>query len=125
VKRPDFGRADFNIMKLHRTLADFIQYVNGPTNTVWGARRLADGHPQPYNLKYLELGNEEAVNSSYYQKFQAMAQAIWAVDTNIILVVGIFLIIRSLVNPFSFQRCRFGHHDTGCAPTDFTTGPDK
>jgi alpha-L-arabinofuranosidase len=37
---------------------DLIQYANGDTNTTWGARRAAAGHPAPFNLKYLEIGNE-------------------------------------------------------------------
>src|SRR5215471_4067492 len=37
---------------------DLIQYCNGATNTTWGAQRAANGHPAPFNLKYLEIGNE-------------------------------------------------------------------
>jgi alpha-L-arabinofuranosidase len=37
---------------------DLIEYANGDTNSVWGARRAAAGHPAPFNLKYLEVGNE-------------------------------------------------------------------
>jgi alpha-L-arabinofuranosidase len=37
---------------------DLIQYANGDTNTFWGALRAANGHPAPYGLKYLEIGNE-------------------------------------------------------------------
>ena len=37
---------------------DLIQYANGDTNTTWGAVRAANGHPAPFNLQYLEIGNE-------------------------------------------------------------------
>jgi alpha-L-arabinofuranosidase len=43
---------------------DLIQYANGGTNTTWGAVRAADGHPAPFNLQYLEIGNEDG--GSYY-----------------------------------------------------------
>jgi alpha-L-arabinofuranosidase len=43
---------------------DLVQYCNGDTNTVWGAQRAANGHPAPFNLKYLEIGNENG--GSYY-----------------------------------------------------------
>ena len=43
-------------------MADFIEYVNGPADSEWGRRRAADGHPEPYRLKHLELGNEERVD---------------------------------------------------------------
>ena len=102
------GVPDFNINETPQDMADFMQYVNGSTNTVWGAKRLADGHPQSYNLKYLELGNEERVDSAYYQKFQALAQAIWALDTNIILVVGDFSYHQVITNPFNFSGADSG-----------------
>ena len=43
---------------------DLIQYANGDTNTTWGAQRAANGHPAPFNLQYLEIGNENG--GSYY-----------------------------------------------------------
>jgi alpha-L-arabinofuranosidase len=43
---------------------DLIQYANGDTNTTWGALRAANGHPAPFNLKYIEIGNENG--GSYY-----------------------------------------------------------
>jgi alpha-L-arabinofuranosidase len=43
---------------------DLIEYSNGSTNTTWGAVRAANGHPDPYGLKYLEIGNENG--GSYY-----------------------------------------------------------
>jgi alpha-L-arabinofuranosidase len=49
---------------------DLIQYANGDTNTTWGALRAANGHPAPYNLQYLEIGNENG--GSYYNDRYAM-----------------------------------------------------
>ncbi|MGA9778421.1 MAG: alpha-L-arabinofuranosidase C-terminal domain-containing protein, partial [Verrucomicrobiia bacterium] len=43
---------------------DAIQYANGDTNTTWGALRAANGHPAPFNLQYLEIGNENG--GTYY-----------------------------------------------------------
>jgi len=43
---------------------DAIQYATGPTNTTWGALRAANGHPAPFNLQYLEIGNENG--GTYY-----------------------------------------------------------
>ncbi len=39
-------------------ILDLIQYCNGSASTKWGAKRAANGHPEPYNLKYIEIGNE-------------------------------------------------------------------
>lgn len=38
---------------------DEIEYVIGATNTTWGARRAKDGHPAPFKLTYVEIGNED------------------------------------------------------------------
>ena len=43
---------------------DAIQYANGDTNTAWGTLRAANGHPAPFNLKYMEIGNESG--GTYY-----------------------------------------------------------
>jgi alpha-L-arabinofuranosidase len=39
-------------------LLDVVNYANGPTDSKWGALRAAAGHPAPFNLKLLEIGNE-------------------------------------------------------------------
>ena len=39
-------------------ILDLLEYCNGSTSTTWGAKRAANGHPAPYNLKYIEIGNE-------------------------------------------------------------------
>jgi alpha-L-arabinofuranosidase len=49
---------------------DLIEYCNGDTNTIWGALRTANGHPAPFNLKYLEIGNENG--GSYYNDRYAL-----------------------------------------------------
>ncbi|HXF63642.1 MAG TPA: glycoside hydrolase family 30 beta sandwich domain-containing protein, partial [Caldilineaceae bacterium] len=38
--------------------AAWVEYVNGAADTHWGARRAADGHPEPYNVRLWEVGNE-------------------------------------------------------------------
>jgi hypothetical protein len=54
---------------------DAIQYADGPTNTYWGAQRAANGHPAPFNLQYIEIGNENsgsAYNTNYAQFYYAI-----------------------------------------------------
>ena len=40
---------------------DAIDYANGPVTSTWGAQRAAAGHPAPFNLKLMELGNENGM----------------------------------------------------------------
>jgi alpha-L-arabinofuranosidase len=37
---------------------DALEYANGPATSKWGAMRAAAGHPTPFNMKMLEIGNE-------------------------------------------------------------------
>jgi alpha-N-arabinofuranosidase len=43
---------------------DEIQYVTGDTSTKWGAVRAKDGHPAPFHLRYVEIGNEDWFDKS-------------------------------------------------------------
>ena len=45
---------------------DEIQYVIGSTSTKWGGQRASDGHPAPFPLRYIEVGNEDYNRSSEY-----------------------------------------------------------
>jgi alpha-N-arabinofuranosidase len=59
---------------------DEIEYVIGDTNTTWGARRAKDGHPAPFNLTYVEIGNEDYFEktNTYDGRFAQIADAIRA-----------------------------------------------
>ena len=69
-------------------MADFVEYVNGPADSPWGRKRAADGHPAPYKLKHLEIGNEERLDENYCRRFETLAAAIWAKDPGMILLVA-------------------------------------
>jgi len=93
----------FNMGQTPQDMADFIEYVNGPINSEWGRKRARDGHPEPYRLKYVQLGNEEAVNDAYWQRFKPMAEAIWQKDPNVTVVVGDFSYSQAIHNPYNFE----------------------
>jgi alpha-N-arabinofuranosidase len=38
--------------------AELVEYLNGPVSTYWGGQRAANGHPEPYGVKYWNIGNE-------------------------------------------------------------------
>ncbi len=97
------GIPDVNCNETPQDMTDFMEYVNGPANSKWGRQRVADGHPKPYGLKYLQIGNEERVDENYFQKFKALAEVIWAKDPAIILIVGDFAYHQRIVDPFNFS----------------------
>jgi len=55
-----------------------IEYVTGPTTTKWGAQRAEDGHPKPFPLHYVEIGNEDWFDKSgsYDGRFAQFQMAI-------------------------------------------------
>ena len=59
---------------------DEIEYVTGGPDTKWGAQRAKDGHPQPFKLAYVEIGNEEWFDrsGSYPERYAQFAKAIKA-----------------------------------------------
>jgi alpha-L-arabinofuranosidase len=67
---------------------DEIQYVTGGPDTPWGARRVADGHPAPFPLQYVEIGNEDFFDTtgSYDGRFAQFYDAIKAAYPNLKLI---------------------------------------
>lgn len=59
---------------------DEIEYAIGDPSTTWGAKRAAAGHPAPFNLRYVEVGNEDWFDNSgsYAWRFTDMYKAIKA-----------------------------------------------
>jgi alpha-L-arabinofuranosidase len=57
---------------------DEIEYVIGGPNTTWGAQRAKDGHPAPFKLNYVEIGNEDWFDKSksYDERFAQFDDAI-------------------------------------------------
>ena len=54
---------------------DLIEYANGSTSTVWGNKRMINGHEKPFNLKYLGIGNENW-GGEYQNRFKIFQQVI-------------------------------------------------
>ncbi len=55
-----------------------LHYVLDPTTTTWGAERAANGHPAPYDVNYVEIGNEDFFSSTYAQRYPLFYNAITA-----------------------------------------------
>jgi alpha-L-arabinofuranosidase len=57
---------------------DAIEYANGPVTSRWGALRAKAGHPAPFGLKYVEIGNEDGGNPLYGERYMLFYKAIKA-----------------------------------------------
>lgn len=56
---------------------DAIEYANGGTDTKWGALRAKHGHPAPFNMKMMEIGNENGgpIYNEHFAKFHDAIKA--------------------------------------------------
>ena len=61
-------------------ILDLMEYCNGSTSTEWGAKRAENGHPAPYNLKYIEIGNENGweTENEYNPRYSMIHDSILA-----------------------------------------------
>lgn len=61
-----------------RDALEEIEYIIGPVSSEWGARRAKDGHPAPFKLRYVEIGNEDWFDKSgsYDGRYAQFASAI-------------------------------------------------
>ncbi len=64
---------------------DLIEFANGPATSEWGAKRAAMGHPAPFNMKMLGVGNEQW-GPQYIERYTLFAQALKAKHPEIMLV---------------------------------------
>lgn len=66
---------------------DLIEFANGSIDTPWGKIRNSMGHPEPFNLKYIGVGNEQW-GPDYIERYKAFAKAIKDKYPTIIIVSG-------------------------------------
>ena len=58
-----------------RDALDLIEFANGGTDTRWGAVRASMGHPEPFGLEYLGIGNEE-VGDAFFERYALIHRAV-------------------------------------------------
>ena len=64
---------------------DLIEFANGDVNTEWGKKRAEMGHPEPFNLKFIGVGNEQW-DEPYYERLKPFVAAIRAKYPNIKII---------------------------------------
>lgn len=79
-----------NVEESAQDMADMIEYLNGSVDTKWGKKRAENGHPEPYGLKYLEIGNEEVI---------------WGILKPIISIISIDLMIFMRLFMPKIRKC--------------------
>ena len=65
---------------------DLIEYANGPATSTWGAKRAAAGHPAPFGLTYLGVGNEDHITDGFEARFRLIHDAVKAKHPEIVVI---------------------------------------
>ncbi len=65
---------------------DLIEWANGDASTPWGRLRAQQGHPAPFGLKYLGLGNEERISPEFKERFRYIYNKVHAAHPEIVIV---------------------------------------
>ncbi|MFC1551177.1 alpha-L-arabinofuranosidase C-terminal domain-containing protein [Candidatus Latescibacterota bacterium] len=89
-----------------RDVLDLIEWANGPATSEWGAIRAAAGHPEPFGLKYIGLGNEDAITPVFKERFKMIYDAIAEAHPEIVVIgtVGPFADGEDYDNGWKFAR---------------------
>jgi alpha-L-arabinofuranosidase len=77
-----------NIEETPQDAAGLVDYLNSPVTTEWGRRRAENGHPEPYNVKYIQIGNEEGTNAHYLERFKLLYDAMRPRDPKLQFIIA-------------------------------------
>ncbi|MET3807479.1 alpha-L-arabinofuranosidase [Nakamurella sp. UYEF19] len=129
--------AGYNLNGTHVSEADYPQYVQsaldeiqyaiGDPSTTWGAKRAADGHPAPFKLTYVEIGNEDFFDNSgsYEWRFADMYDAIKAAYPQLQLIATTPVSSRTpdVVDDHYYQSPQWFNDNSGKYDTLNRSGP--
>lgn len=54
-----------DMLQYIQDILDLVEYCNGPSTSEWGSKRAAAGHPEPFNLEYIGIGNEDHITPEF------------------------------------------------------------
>ncbi|MEV7073626.1 alpha-L-arabinofuranosidase C-terminal domain-containing protein [Streptomyces sp. NPDC093990] len=70
---------DDALLKRHiQDTLDLIEFANGPASSTWGKVRARMGHPKPFHLTHIEVGNEENLPKEFFARFKEFRAAVRA-----------------------------------------------
>lgn len=74
-EKDEYHHPDVDVQEYIQDAMDAIEYAIGPVDSEWGRKRAENGHPKPFPLKYLSIGNED-FGPTYYRHYDAFYRAI-------------------------------------------------
>jgi len=87
-------------------ILDLIEWANGPVTSKWGSMRAAGGHPDPFELKYIGVGNEDAITPIFKERFRMIYEALKKEHPEITVIgtVGPFAAGEDYENGWAFAK---------------------
>lgn len=70
----------------NQEVLDLIEWANGPLTSKWGALRAAAGHPEPFNLEYVGIGNEDKITPEFEERFKMIYEAVKAKYPDVMVI---------------------------------------
>lgn len=83
----NYKHPEVNLDDYIQDALDAIEYAIGDVHTKWGAERAKNGHPKPFPLKYVEIGNED-FGPLYRERYEKIYQALSARYPHLIYVAN-------------------------------------
>ncbi|MCD6552370.1 alpha-L-arabinofuranosidase C-terminal domain-containing protein [Thermotoga sp.] len=74
IESPEYASEE-ELKEWIQDVLDFLEFANGATDTYWGGVRASLGHPEPFNVKYIGVGNENW-GPRYWENFEKFRKAI-------------------------------------------------
>jgi alpha-N-arabinofuranosidase len=106
---------------------DEIEYATGSTDTKWGAERAKDGHPAPFHIAYVEVGNEDEFDTSgtYDARFTQFDKALKAKypDLPLIATAPVKSVTPDVVDDHYYVRATRFFHDAAHYDNSDRNGP--
>jgi alpha-N-arabinofuranosidase len=106
---------------------DELEYVTGSVDTKWGAIRAQDGHPAPFKLNYVEIGNEDQFDKSgsYEGRYAQFYKAIKAKypDLQLIATAPVKSVRPDVIDDHYYLRATQFFHDTAHYDKTDRSGP--
>lgn len=116
-----------NIEETDQDAADLADYLTAPVTNPWGRRRAEEGHPAPYHVHYIEIGNEEVYDPNdlagyqhYAARYKALEAAIHGRNPHLALVCA-----ANWIPQTPNMKIVFDAVNGRCAAWDFHVGSDS
>lgn len=92
-------------------ILDLIEFARGGTDTVWGGLRAEMGHPEPFDLRWVAIGNENW-GAAYFSRYQVLSEAVKAVWPDITCIVSAGPVAEGALPRDSWAAIRRSHADS-------------